>query len=115
MERGDLALPADVAQKLDAAVAKIVEIASPRLVLLFGSYAEGRAREGSDLDLLVVADTQARIHLAVALIEAVEPLLAPIPCDILVRTPARWELGRRTPGFVSHDADRRGVKLYEAA
>lgn len=115
MQRSSPDLPLDVASKPDAVVARSVKIASPQLVGLFGSCAEGRAHEGSDLDLLVVAETQSRVHLAVALIDAVEPLLAPMPCDILVRTPSRWELGRRTPGFVSHDADRRGGKLYEAA
>jgi len=112
--RASADLPPELATKLEAAVRRIVQIAAPQLIILFGSYAEGRAGEGSDVDLLVVAETQERVHLTVDLLTAVEPLLAPTPCDILVRTPARWELGRRTPGFVSRDADLRGVRLYEA-
>lgn len=100
--------------KLDRAVRRIVEIAKPQLVILFGSYAEGRATEDSDLDLLVVAETDFRVRLAVSLEEAIRPILEPLSFDILVRTPERWELGRRTPGFVSREADRKGVRLYEA-
>ena len=107
-------LDQDIGARLDEAVKRIVEIAKPELVVLFGSYAEGRASEASDVDLLVVAETDARVHLAVALDEAVRPILAPLNFDILVRTPQRWELGRRTPGFISREADRKGVRLYEA-
>ena len=51
-------LPPDVAARLDEAVRRIVEIAGPQLVILFGSYAEGTANEDSDIDLLVVAETE---------------------------------------------------------
>jgi len=105
----------DVSTRLEEAVKRIVEIAQPELVILFGSHAEGRASDDSDLDLLVVAETDSRVHLAVAIDEAIRPILAPLSFDILVRTPERWELGRRTPGFISRDADRKGVRLYEAA
>ncbi len=107
-------MPHDVDARLDRAVRRIVEIAKPQLVILFGSYAEGRATEDSDLDLLVVAETDSRVRLAVSLEEAIRPILEPLRFDILVRTPERWELGRRTPGFVSREADRKGVRLYEA-
>lgn len=109
-----LGLPHEIEAKLRRAVSRIVEIADPQLVILFGSYAEGRAQEDSDLDLLVVAETDSRVRLAVEIEEAIRPILAPLEFDILVRTPQRWKLGRRTPGFVSRDADRRGVRLYEA-
>ncbi len=49
-----LDLPADLQAALDEAVRRIVEVAHPETVILFGSHAEGCAREGSDVDLLVV-------------------------------------------------------------
>ena len=100
-----LGLSPEIEGKLHRAVSCIAEIASPQLVILFGPYAEGCAQEGSDLDLLVVAETVSRVHLAVEIAEAIRPILAPLEFDILIRTPQRWELGRRTPGFVSRDAD----------
>ncbi len=39
---------------------RIVEIANPRLIILFGSYAQGQARPDSNVDLLVVAETKSR-------------------------------------------------------
>ena len=110
----DLQLPPELATSLEAAVDRIIEIAGPREIILFGSYAEGRAREGSDLDLLVVADTPSWVRLAAELREALEPLLAPLNFDVVVCTPQSWEKGRRVRGFVTWEADRKGVRLYAA-
>ncbi len=108
-------LPPELQPKLSEAVRRIVEAANPQLVILFGSYAEGRQQEASDLDLMVVAPTESPISLAVALREVVEPVLSPLDFDLLVRTPQAWERGRHLRGFVTRQADRKGVRLYEAA
>jgi hypothetical protein len=71
-------------------------------------------QEGSDLDLLVVAETASRVHLAVEIAEAIRPILAPLEFDILIRTPQRWELGRRTPGFVRRALDDLGWSGWSA-
>lgn len=42
--------------KLNEIVSKIAGALKPRKIILFGSYAEGRANEDSDLDLLVVVE-----------------------------------------------------------
>jgi predicted nucleotidyltransferase len=110
-----LELPADLAREVQAALDTIVELAHPLLVILFGSYAAGHAREDSDLDLLVVVDTpqprklSARLHLALL------DVLGDREFDLLLRTPAEWEDGRRIIGFVSREADLRGMRLYERA
>lgn len=41
-------------QKVKAVVDKIVEIANPRKVILFGSYVKGNMTINSDLDVMVV-------------------------------------------------------------
>jgi len=41
-------------QTIKQAVDKIVAVANPRKVILFGSYAHGAATENSDLDIMVV-------------------------------------------------------------
>lgn len=41
-------------RQIKQAVQKIVSVAKPRKVILFGSYARGEATEDSDLDLLVI-------------------------------------------------------------
>jgi len=37
-------------------IQKVIAVAKPRKVILFGSYARGEAEEDSDLDLLIVED-----------------------------------------------------------
>ena len=115
MDTHQLDLPDDLRASLEAAVEAIVRIAQPELVILFGSWAEGRAEEGSDVDLLVVADTEDRRGLSRRLRQAVEPLLAPCPVDIIVTPAADWPRARRLRGFVSHEADRYGVRLHASA
>ena len=110
-----LDLPADVAREVQAALATILEIAHPLLVILFGSHAQGCARGDSDLDLLVVVDTPERRELGAQLEVALLDVLGDREFDLLVRTPAEWEDGRRIIGFASYQADRRGVRLYERA
>ena len=66
-------MPEDLRQALDKAVAAIVEIAHPELIILFGSWAEGTARLDSDVDLLVVAETENPHQLTVALRKAIRP------------------------------------------
>ena len=110
-----LQLPADLQSTLDQAVEKIVEIAHPSTVILFGSYAEGRAHEGSDLDLLVVADSDSRVRLFVQLNAALKALLGGRAFDLIVVPHDHWMKMRRIRGMVSYEADRYGVKLYERA
>ena len=70
-------------QIIQQAVRRVVEVASPSRVIVFGSHARGDAAEGSDLDLLVVepevpnvGEEMVRIH------KALWPLN--IPVDLLV-------------------------------
>jgi predicted nucleotidyltransferase len=46
-----LSLPSDLNAALREAVRAAVEIAHPQAVILFGSWAEGTATAGSDVDL----------------------------------------------------------------
>ena len=108
------ALPPQIAEKLDEAVRRIVDLVHPELVILFGSYAEGRAHEGSDVDLLVVAQTGELIATEVELSGLLREVLSPLAFDLVVHTPEWWERARTVRGFVAREADRKGVRLYEA-
>jgi predicted nucleotidyltransferase len=110
-----LNLPEDLRQALDKAVAAIVEIAHPELIILFGSWAEGTAREDSDVDLLVVAETESWGATALAMHNILRPLLGQREFDLLLYSPEEWSEGRRVVGFVSREADQQGVRLYDRA
>ena len=79
-----------------------------RKVLLFGSLSRGDARDHSDIDLIVVKDTQMRFldRLDEFYDDAREAM------DILVYTPQEFEEMKERP-FVKR-ALREGKMLYEA-
>ena len=46
----------EIFKKIEAYVQEVVENLNPYLVMLFGSFATNNINEGSDVDILVVAD-----------------------------------------------------------
>ncbi len=78
-------------------------------VILFGSYARGRADLFTDLDLLVVMDTPADYVTRTA--ELYRYLSCPVDMDLLVYTPQELERNRGR-GLV-RQALEKGRVLYE--
>jgi predicted nucleotidyltransferase len=67
----------------------IAEGFHPERIILFGSHARGTARDGSDVDLLVVMPFEGNsIHQSVAIIQRLNPKFS---VDILARTPEEIE------------------------
>ena len=73
-------------------VRQVVEKFQPEQVILFGSYARGDQREGSDVDLLVVMPASNEITKASRICYE---LVAPFDLDLIVRTPERLHCGLR--------------------
>ena len=99
---------------IDQIVDRIAARFSPERIILFGSHARGDAREGSDLDLLVlfreVDDPRQRAaELYVALIDC------ELPTDIVVSTTARFERYKHVVNTVHWPAAREGRVVYERA
>jgi len=91
---------------------RIVSGFDPIRVVLFGSYARGDATEGSDVDLLVIADTSERKPKRSAPIySALRDF--PFSKDILVYTPEEIDAYRDLRGSLIHRALEEGVVLYE--
>jgi len=81
-------------------------------VILFGSYARGQATDRSDVDLLVVAQTDLPRHKrAVALYRQLCPY--PFGMDILVYTPQEIEEEKKSPLTFVSTVLREGRTLYE--
>jgi predicted nucleotidyltransferase len=98
-------------EDIEAAVARIAAHFAPRQVWLFGSYAYGTPTTDSDVDLLVIMDTNLRpVEQAVEIRAVVQ---FPFPVDLLVRTPeqlaARLDLG----DDFFRDVITRGTVMYE--
>ena len=85
--------------------------ANAERVILFGSYARGEARESSDVDLMVVAESDLpRFKRSRNLYKLFRPY--PFGMDLVVYTPQEVERGKRSPlSFVSAVL-RDGKTLY---
>ncbi len=94
-------------------VDKIVSSIQPEKILLFGSYARGDSDKNSDLDLLVIKDSQQKNR---EIRREIDRLLTGrrFSIDILVRKPAEVaeNLKDRNP-FYLHHIFKDGKVLYE--
>ena len=81
-------------------------------VILFGSYAQGTAKQDSDIDLLVVARTKLPPSERYG---AVRRLLGDFPAgfDIVVETPVEYLQWRTVVNHIVYFADKYGKVIYE--
>ena len=93
-------------------VQQIVERFRPQKVILFGSYAQGKPTEDSDVDLLVVMETNERALHAAARISAA--IYHPFPLDVLVMSSEESEETKAVVGGLAYPAHHWGKVLYEA-
>ena len=81
-------------------------------VILFGSYAYGKPRPSSDVDLLVVIETNLTPReQRLAISRALSP--KPFGIDIIARTPADLELRIAQGDYFLRDIVRKGKVIYE--
>ena len=101
-----------VAKTLPGAIERIVAELKPEKIILFGSYAYGNPTPDSDVDLLVVMKTRAKLKNRYL---AVSRLLRPreFPVDIIVKTPSEIERALKTNSFFTREIYTKGVILYE--
>ena len=104
-------LTAEAATWLPTIKRRIVRRFRPLRLVVFGSQATGRARPGSDLDLLVVMPdgTDARAT-AVAIRRALRDL--PLGKDVVVTTPALVDRYADVPGTILREALVTGATVY---
>ena len=97
---------------LDEIVSRIAERFHPERIILFGSYATGGADDDSDVDLLVVADTDLPEPRR---FPAVSRLLAdyPVAFDIIVKTPEEYRRWRSVVNHIVYFAHKYGKVVYE--
>jgi predicted nucleotidyltransferase len=97
---------------LQEIVRRIVKAVNPSKIILFGSYAYGIPHMDSDIDILVIMDTDRPRHKrAVAINQALAGLL--IPKDILVYTPAEINDWKDVPQAFITQVLKKGVVVYD--
>jgi uncharacterized protein len=102
-------------EKVAAAVRRIVDIARPRKVILFGSAARGETKPDSDVDFLVVVgnEIESPRRESVRIRRALRGIS--MPMDILVVSEQRLQQLGNQPGLVYRAALREGHHVYDAA
>ena len=98
---------------LDEIVRRIVAVAQPEKIILFGSAARGEMSRHSDLDLLVVKDGVHRRDMTEKIYRNLRGVEAAV--DVIVVTPDDVERYRNSHALVIKPALREGKVIYAAA
>ena len=105
-------LPPVTREQLQEVVQRIKRACDPQRILLFGSHAYGKPMPDSDVDLLVVMESNERAAARSAAI-AKALLDIPFPMDILVRTPDEIRHRLNIGDYFIREILERGEVLYE--
>ena len=101
-------------EQIQQAVDRLVALAKPSKVILFGSYARGDATESSDLDLVVIEpevgnqfDEMVRLRNEVGAM--------PVGVDLLVYSDSEASRRSQVPGTALYWAFKEGRVMYDAS
>ena len=98
-------------KQLKEIVRRIVEVAHPLRIILFGSAARGEMTKNSDIDLMVVMpDGTHRRHAAQHLYHNMKGVS--IVVDIVVATPEDLERHKDTIGYIYRTVLKEGKDIY---
>jgi uncharacterized protein len=101
-----------VSQALEQAIHKIVDNLNPEKIILFGSYAYGSPTPDSDVDILVIIETNLPIKERSWQVSRLL-LPRPFPIDILVKTPQEIIEAIESRNAFIQEIISKGVLLYE--
>lgn len=98
---------------LDDVIRRIVEVARPKKIVLFGSAARGTMGPHSDVDLLIIQDGSDSLDLTTRIYERLYGV--GVAVDAVVVTPKDVERFGGSHSLVIKPALREGRVVYEAA
>lgn len=91
---------------------RIVKSFAPERVILFGSYAEGRATPDSDLDLLVITEQSLSRKERLARTQSLFRDM-PLPIQVITISREEFEETRDVIGGIAYPAAKYGRVIYE--
>jgi uncharacterized protein len=99
---------------LNEVVRRVLAVAKPDRIILFGSAATGQMTRDSDIDLLIVEPTAENRHAeSVAITDAIGDVHFPV--DVKIISSERFEATKNIIGGIAYPAHKYGRILYEAA
>jgi len=97
--------------EIEAVATRLGEASNAERVILFGSHARGDAGKYSDVDLLIIAESDLpRFKRSRELYKLLRPY--PFAMDLIVYTPEEVAKGRRFPGSFVSSVLQEGKTLY---
>jgi len=100
-------------EQISKIVNEVVNNFKPKKVILFGSYASGIPTEESDLDLLIIKDSDLPLHLQS---RKVRKILSDfkVPMDVIVKPSKEFEKYKDIIGTIMYPANKFGKVVYES-
>ncbi|MEK7078471.1 MAG: nucleotidyltransferase domain-containing protein [Patescibacteria group bacterium] len=97
-------------KEVDNIVFQIKNSYKPEKIILFGSYAHGRQKENSDVDIVVIKNTNERpIRRMMRMATTIK---SPLGADILVYTPREWNKALKDGDFFVKEIADNGKVIY---
>jgi len=96
---------------LEMITTRIAEVLHPQQIILFGSWAREEQDAHSDIDLLIVQESDLPRPQRYAQVRRLFWGMG-VPLDILVYTPEEFARYRDVPGSFTHTVAREGKVLY---
>ena len=96
---------------LQSIATRITEAIHPQKIILFGSWARGEGGSHSDVDLLIIQESDLPRPQRYAIVRRLFWGMG-IPMDILVYTPEEFERYQSVPGSLTHTVAHEGRVLY---
>ena len=98
---------------LDDVIGRIVEVAEPEKIILFGSAARGEANANSDIDLLIIKDGADALDLMARIYGRLRGVGAAV--DAIVVSPDDVERYKDSHALIIKPAVQNGVVVYESS
>jgi len=96
---------------IDQLKERIASAMNPEKIYLFGSYAENRATDDSDVDLVVVMESELTPHRRNVALKRLFPRRS-FSLDAFVYTPLEFARYKDIPGTIVYNATHHGKLLY---
>lgn len=100
-------------QQISEVTKRIVESFKPQKIILFGSYASGTPTEESDLDLLIIKDSDSPSRQQNRKVRQIISDLR-VPVDVIVKTPEEFQTYKDIIGTIIYPANKFGKVIYES-
>lgn len=113
---GDNRMKEDIKEEISAIIEKLRDNYEPLKIILFGSYIYGNPTEDSDIDILIIKDTdKRRVDRFVEVKRIIYDPNFKIPVSPLVYTPNELEERLKIGDDFVKEIINRGVVFYEKA